>query len=50
MSEQYDETTSTVESGPVEPEPTPDGAETAVEPTDIPTLRQDPTTGAYRPG
>jgi N-formylglutamate amidohydrolase len=25
-------------------------AETAVEPTDIPTLRQDPTTGAYRPG
>ena len=25
-------------------------AETAVEPTDIPTLRQDPNTGAYRPG
>jgi N-formylglutamate amidohydrolase len=24
-------------------------AETAVEPTDIPTLRQDPNTGAYRP-
>jgi len=25
-------------------------AEAAAEPTDIPTLRQDPTTGAYRPG
>jgi len=25
-------------------------AEAAAEPTDIPTLRRDPTTGAYRPG
>ena len=34
VSEQYDEATSTVESEPVEPEPTPDGAEAEAEPVE----------------